>query len=72
MKYVENSAYLLTALRFTLSLSEATGRSLLSLRRGLLSRSDLGTDDRGPKPVGCEMPSDFPTPADPLAIPDLQ
>lgn len=70
--YDEGYAYLLTALIFTLSLSEATGRSLRSLRGELLSRSDLGLDERGRKPVGCKIPSDFPTPTDPLAIPNLQ
>lgn len=64
-------AYLLTALRFTLSLSEPIGRSLLSLRRELLSSSVLGMDERTPKPVCCDIPSDFPTPTAPLATPGL-
>lgn len=56
---------------FTLSLSEPIGRSLLSLVRELLSASVLGMDERMPKPVCCEIPSDFPTPTAPLGTPGL-
>lgn len=43
-------AYLLTALKFTLSLSELTGRSRLSLTAELFSRSLLGVETRMPNP----------------------
>jgi len=62
---------LVTALIFTLSLSEPRGRSLLSFRRELFSRSVLGVIDRTLKPVGCEIPSIFPTPTAPLETPGL-
>jgi len=61
----------LTVLTFTLSLSEPIGRSLLSFVRELFSGSVLGMEERMPKPVCCEIPSDFPTPTAPLRTPGL-
>jgi len=68
----DNNAYLLTPLRFTLSLSETMERSLFSLYKELWSESTLASGECPAKLVWWERLSDLPYPVAPLPADCLQ